>query len=176
MAITKERKRQLVEKYRALVQGSQAHILTSYSGVTVGDLEGLRRRLRESGGEFHIVKNSLIKRVLDEAGMALPEGGLDGTTAIGFATDDIPGVAKAIVDLAKAGNLLQVKGAIIEGQPYSAAQVMELAELPPMPVVQARLIGLLQAPASRVASALAGSVRQVLNVVHAYAEAGPSAA
>jgi large subunit ribosomal protein L10 len=176
LAITKERKRQLVETYRNLVQGSQAHILTSYSGVTVADLEGLRKRLREAGGEFHIVKNSLMQRVLDEAGLILPEGGLDGTTAIGFAHEDIPAVAKAIVDLAKAGQLLKVKGAIVEGQPYTAAQVVELAELPPLPVVQARLIGLIQAPGSRLASALASSVRQVVNVVHAYADTGSPAA
>jgi ribosomal protein L10 len=116
LAITKERKKELVEEYRRLIEGSRGHVLTSYSGVTVTDLEELRRKLREVGGEFHIVKNSLMKLVLDEAGLAVPEGAFEGTTAVGFATDDIPAVAKAIVDLAKAGDLLKVKGAIVDGQ------------------------------------------------------------
>jgi large subunit ribosomal protein L10 len=176
LAITKERKKELVEEYRRLIEGSRGHVLTSYSGVTVTDLEELRRKLREVGGEFHIVKNSLMKLVLDEAGLAVPEGAFEGTTAVGFATDDIPAVAKAIVDLAKAGDLLKVKGAIVDGQVFSRAQVERLANLPPLPVVQAQLMGVLQAPGRRVASVVAGSVRQILNVVKAYADSGATAA
>ena len=175
MAITKERKKELVEEYRRLVEGSRGHVLASYSGVTVSDLEELRKKLREIGGEFHIVKNSLIKLVLEEAGLGTPEGAFEGTTAIGFATDDIPAVAKAIVDLAKEGELLRVKGGIIDGQVFSKAQVERLADLPPLPVVQAQLLGVLQAPGRRVASVVAGSVRQVVNVVKAYADTGAPA-
>jgi large subunit ribosomal protein L10 len=172
LAITKEQKQELVKSYRRLFEGSRGHVFTSYSGVTVADLEGLRKSLREVGGEFHIVKNSLMKLVLEEAGASVPEGAFDGTTAIGFATDDIPAVAKAIVDLAKEGELLKVKGAIVEGQVFSEAQVVRLAELPPLPVVQAQLLGVFKAPGRRVASVVASSVRQVMNVVKAYAESG----
>jgi len=176
LAITKQRKNELVEEYRRLIEGSRGHVLTSYSGVTVTDLEELRRKLREVGGEFHIVKNSLMKLVLEEAGMSAPENAFEGTTAIGFATDDIPAVAKAIVDLAKEGELLKVKGAIVEGQIFSRAQVERLANLPPLPVVQAQFLGVLQAPGRRVASVVASSVRQVVNVVKAYADSGAPAA
>jgi large subunit ribosomal protein L10 len=170
LAITKERKTELVEEYRRLVESSRGHVLTGFSGVTVADLEDLRKKLRELGGEFHIIKNSLMKLVLDEAGISVPEGAFEGTTAIGFATEDIPAVAKAIVDLAKEGEALTVKGAIVEGQVFSRAQVERLADLPPLPVVQAQLLGVLKAPGRRVASAMANSVRQVLNVVKAFSQ------
>lgn len=175
MAITKERKKELVDEYRRLVEASRGHVLTSYSGVTVSDLEELRKKLREVGGEFHIVKNSLMKLVLDEAGMSTPEGAFEGTTAIGFATEDIPAVAKAIVDLAKEGELLLVKGAIVEGQVFTKAQVERLADLPPLSVVQAQFLGVLNAPGQRVASVVASSVRQVVNVVKAFADSAAPA-
>jgi large subunit ribosomal protein L10 len=172
LAITKDRKKELVEEYRRLFEGSRGHVLTSYSGVTVADLEGLRKKLREVGGEFHIVKNSLMKLVFDEAGVDAPDDVFVGTTAIGFATDDIPAVAKAIVDLAKEGEALAVKGAIVEGQVFTRAQVERLADLPPLPVVQAQLLGVIQAPSRRMASTVASSVRQVVNVVKAFADSG----
>ena len=170
MAITREKKRELVEEYSRLLESSRGHVLVQYSGVTVKDLQNLRSKLREVGGEFHIVKNSLMSLAMQEAGLEVPEGSFDGTTAIGFARDDIPAVAKAIVDLAKEVESVAVKGAIVEGHLYNRKQVEHLAELPPLPVVQAQFLGLLQAPGRRVASTVAASVRQVLNVLKAYSE------
>lgn len=145
-------------------------ILTSYSGVTVKELEEVRRKVRELGGEFHVVKNTLFALVMNEAGIALPEETYVGTTAIGFAMEEIPGVAKAIVDLAREVETVSIKGGLLEQAIYDASQIEMLADLPPLPVVRSQLLSMLQAPASRVAMSLAGSVRQLLNVTKAYAE------
>lgn len=170
MAITKEKKSELVANYKELVEESRAIILTSYSGVTVKELEEVRRKIRELGGEFHIVKNTLFALVMNEAGISLPEETFVGTTAIGFAMEEIPGVAKAIVDLAREVETVRIKGGLLEQEIYNASQIEMLADLPPLPVVRSQLLSMLQAPASRVAMSLAGSVRQLLNVTKAYAD------
>jgi large subunit ribosomal protein L10 len=170
LAITKARKEALVKQYKELAENSSGIILASFSGVTVKDLQELRGQIREVGGEFHIVKNSLMDIAFKELGLPLPEGATDGTTAIGFATEELPGVAKAIVDLSREQGTLQIKGGLIEGELIDQARILLLADLPPMPVVQAQLLGLINTPARQVASALAASVRQLAGVMHAYSK------
>ncbi len=172
MAISKEKKSELVEQYRGWLNESSGIVLASYSGVTVKELEGLRRKIREIGGEFHVVKNNLIELALEDVGLNLPEEVLQGTTAIGFTSEDIPGLAKAISDLARESGSMDIKGGVVDRVFYNGNQVKSLADLPPLPVIQAQLLSLIQAPASRVAMALAGSVRQLVNVTKAYADSG----
>jgi large subunit ribosomal protein L10 len=74
------------------------------------------------------------------------------------------------VELSKEVEVLQVKAAIIDGEVYESAKVIRLAELPALPVLRSQLLGMLQRPAQNVASVLAGSMRQVVNVLHAYSE------
>lgn len=172
MAISREKKEQLVAEYRELLSGSRGVLFSSFSGLAVRDMEELRSRIREVGGRFHVVKNSLLSIAMEEEGVSLPEGSFEGTTAVGFASDDVPAVAKALVDLANEGDVLTIKSAIVDGAVYGAAKVQRLANLPPMDVVQSQLLGVLQAPGGRVAGVLCSSLRQVVNVVHAYVESG----
>ncbi|MEW6568054.1 MAG: 50S ribosomal protein L10 [Chloroflexota bacterium] len=175
MAITKERKQALIAQYRELLQRSIGVILADYSGLTVRDLEDMRRKARELGAELHVVQNRLAKLAFKQAGLPVPEEALVGTTAIGFASDDALALAKMIVEAGKQSEFVRLKGGVVDGQLYDARQVEALAELPPLPVLRARLLALVQAPASRVAGALADSVRQLVSVVKAYSEAGASA-
>jgi large subunit ribosomal protein L10 len=176
LAISKERKQALTAQYTEMLKGSQGIVLAAYSGSRVSELEALRRKVRENGGEFHVVKNRLMLLALNQAGVAAPAGGLQGTTAVGFAGDDVPAVVKAIVDTARASEALKVKGGVIGGVAYGAAEIERLADLPPLPVLRAQLLGVISAPASRVAGALASSVRQLATVVKAYSEKAPAAA
>lgn len=176
MAISRERKEELVQEYRALLERSAGIIISTHSGLTVRDAEDLRQKIRQVGGEFHVVKNSLMKLAMEEASVPIPDGSLEGTTAVGFADEDIPGVAKAIVDLAKDAEVVRVKGGIVRGAVYDDRQIERLAELPSLNVLQAQLMGLIEAPASQVAGVLAGSVRQVLNVMKAYSESEEASA
>lgn len=172
MAITKTRKQALVGEYRELLARSQGVVLTAFSGLSVKEMEEIRRKLREQGGEFHVVKNRLVRLAFREAGLPVPEQALTGTTAIGYATDDALALAKTIVEAAKASEFVRVKGAVIEGVLYGPAQVEMLANLPSLPVLRARLIGVLQAPAARVAGALMGTARKLVGVAKAYADSG----
>lgn len=176
MAISKERKQALVTQYKELLSSNSALIMTAYSGLSVKEIQGLRSKIRDAGGSFHIVKNNLVERAFNEAGVPIPEGALMGPTAIGFASEDILGVAKAIVDLARDVEFVDVKGAVIEGVIYDNRQVIQMADLPPLPVVQAQLLSVIQAPARQLAGVLAGSARQLVSVLKAYSETEAAAA
>jgi large subunit ribosomal protein L10 len=82
----------------------------------------------------------------------------------------VPAVAKALTAFAKDSEFVKVKGAVLGRQVLTSQEVEALAELPPLPVVRAQLLGLLKMPASRLAGVIAGGVRQVVNVVKAYSE------
>ena len=170
MALTRKRKEEMLEGYRTLVGKSRGYVLTSFSGLSVKQLEALRRRVREAGGEFHVVKNSLIRLAFQQAGLPLPETAGEGTTAIGFGAEDLPALVKAVVEAARESEGLKLKGGVLEGVLYSAAQVQRLADLPALPVVRARLLAVVQAPAGRVAGSLAGSIRQLVRVIQARSE------
>jgi large subunit ribosomal protein L10 len=176
LAISKKRKEDLVKQYVDMLGRSSGVVLAGFSGVTVKDLEGLRHRIREAGGEFHIVKNSLMDLAFKQAGFKMEGEYLVGTTAVGFAGEDMSAVAKAIVELAKETEALQVKAGIIEGTTYSGKEVELFADLPPLSVLQSRLLSVLQGPAGRMAGVLGESVRQIATVVKAYSEKAAASA
>ncbi len=172
MAITKKRRAELVAEYADLLKKSEALIIASYSGVRVKNVEQLRRKVREASGELRVVKNTLATVALKAAGMPVPEEFLHGDTAIGFAFKDVPGVAKAIQDFTKDSEFVKVKGGGMSGKILSAKEIAALASLPPMPVVRAQLLGLINTPATRIAGSIASAVRQLVNVTKAYADKG----
>src|SRR4030066_1577832 len=84
LAITKERKNELIAHYSEWVKRSKALVLTQYVGLTMKDIDTLRAKLRENGGEIHIIKNTLARLAFEQAGFTVPEGKLQGRTATGF--------------------------------------------------------------------------------------------
>ena len=113
MAISKDKKQQMMADYVDRMSKSAAMILADYRGLTVGDLTDLRRRLREVDGTFQIVKNTLFLRALDEVGASLPGYDLEGPLAIGYCTGEVPPVAKILVDYAGEKDKLEIKGALL---------------------------------------------------------------
>ncbi len=170
MALTRARKEELVAQYEALLSDSQAVVMTTYLGLNVPDIEALRNSVREAGGRFMVAKNTLLKRAFGAAGYPLPEEALSGSTAIAFALDDPPAVAKAIVEFAKKHDAVQVKVGFLEKQMLTADEVQALAALPPLPVMRGQLLGTIMAPASQLARLLAEPGRQVAAVLKAYSE------
>lgn len=176
MALSKERKQELVASYKEMIARNNDMVLTSYSNLTVGQLEELRRAIREIDGEFHVVKNTLAKIAFEELELSFPDDALEGTTAIGFTAGDVSALAKALMELAKEVDTFYVKYALVDGALYDQIKVKQLSELPPMEVVQAQLLSMLQAPATKIAGTLAASARQLVNVFNAYAEEDAAAA
>ncbi len=170
MAISKERKNELVDQYTEWANKSRAMFLVEYIGLNMKQVDELRSKAREIGGEFHIVKNTLGKVAFESAGLPLPAEFLEGSTAIGFAFEDAPKMAKAISDFARASDFLKIKGGYLNKQAISANEVNALADLPPLPVMRAQLLGTIMAPASKLVRTLAEPARQLAAVMKAYSE------
>lgn len=176
MAITKERKEQVIEQYQDWLKKSQAVILVEYTGSSMKVMDNLRAKIRESGGEFHVVKNTLARRAFANSGMELPADILVKSTAISFAFTDPALTAKALADATKGNEFVKVKGGFMAGQKLSAAQVKSLADMPPLPVMRAQLLGMLQAPAGKLVRTIAEPARGLAAVVKAFSEKAPAAA
>jgi large subunit ribosomal protein L10 len=178
LAISKEKKKEIVDQYGEWLARSHAMVFTEYLGMTMKDMDELRARIREAGGEFHIVKNTLMKRVLQDAELEIKEEHLVNTTAVGFAFEDAPALAKAIIDFAKVSDFLKVKAGYLDTRLMTVEEVDALANVPPLPVMRATLLSTIMAPASQLVRTLAEPGRQIAAVLKAYsdAESSPEAA
>lgn len=176
MAITKERKNEVLAQYQDWLQKSEAVILVEYTGASMKAMDNLRSKIRETGGEFHVVKNTLARRAFANNGMDLPADALLKSTAISFAFTDPALTAKALADAIKGSEFVKVKAGFMAGQKLNAAQVKALADLPPLPVVRAQLLGVLQAPAGKLVRTIAEPARGLAAVVKAYSEQAAAAA
>ncbi len=176
MAISKQRKNEVLDQYGKWLDKSQAVILVEYTGASMKNLDAIRAKIRESGGEFHVIKNTLARRAFESKGLAAPEDFLVNSTAASFAFTDPAATAKALSEATKGLEAIKVKGGFIDKQILDAAHVKALSELPPLPVVRAQLLGVLLAPASKLVRTLSEPGRQVAAVLKAYADQGASPA
>ncbi len=170
MAVSKEHKETTLASYADWLKKSQAVILVEYTGAKMKDLDGIRAKVRESGGEFHVVKNTLARRAFKDNGMSLPADYLVKSTAVLFAFTDPASTAKALTEAAKGKEFVKVKGGFMSGQTLNPAQVKALADMPPLPVVRAQLLGVLQAPAGKLVRTIAEPARGLAAVIKAFSE------
>lgn len=163
----KELKDIVIQDLLEKLNSSPFLIVVEYAGMTVPEFEELRGKLREQASNLYVTKNSYVKRAAEAAGM--PEGineSLTGQNAVVTGNEDICATAKVVQEF----NLKTQKGAIrsgvLDGQLLSIEEVNALASLPPLPILQAQFLGVLQAPASKLVRLLnepASALARVLN-------------
>jgi len=170
LAISKKRKDELVNQYVELLKQSRAVFLTEYTGLDVKQMQELRSEVRKVDGAYHVTKNTLLRLALEESGKPVPKDLLAGQSGAGFALSEAPSLAKVLTEFAKGQEELTIKGGILGTDILTAAQVEALANLPSLDELRAQIIGLVQAPARNIASTIAGGIRQVVNVIDAYAK------
>jgi large subunit ribosomal protein L10 len=145
-------------------------VLAEYRGLTAGQMNKLRRAVREVDGRCRVAKNRLAKRAID-GGRYAPLGDmLTGPTALIIGFKDPVAIAKVAVKLADEMPKLAIKGAVLDGQVVAPAGVRALAELPPKEVVLAQLLGVLQAPASQLVRTLNEPGARLARLVDALAK------
>jgi len=144
----------VVDEVAAKLQSADAVIITEYRGLKVGQLAGLRRQLRDAGGEYKVFKNTLARLGAAKAGVEGLDEMLLGPSGITFVDGDVAAVAKALRDAAKANPLLVIKGGSMGGKILSTKDVEALAELPSREVLLAMFAGALQAPLVKTAGLL----------------------
>jgi len=167
LAISREKKGVIVDDYTERLRRSQAVLVTEYRGLTVKQLETLRRELRGSESEMVISKNSLMARALADVGMAAPESLLTGPTAVTFCFGELAAPAKALGKWAKDSKILVVRGGIIGQSVFDEAGVQALSELPSRDQMRAQVVGVLQSPITGLVNVLAGPMRGFLNLLNA---------
>jgi large subunit ribosomal protein L10 len=176
LAKSKDQKEAMLSQYVNWVSKAQAVVLVEYSGLKMSNLDTIRAKLREVGGEFHIVKNTLARLALEKAGFIVPADYAVKSTAIGFAFSDPAGFTKALTDATKGMEAVRIKGGFMGTVTLDPAEVKALASLPPLPVIRAQLLGTLQASAGKLVRTIAEPGRQVAYVVKAYSEKTASVA
>jgi large subunit ribosomal protein L10 len=176
LAFTKKEKSEMLAQYGDWLTRSQAVFMVEYKNMKQKDVDTLRLRIREIGGEMHVLKNTLFERALGDADMPKPDGLFEGTSVAGFAFTDAAGMAKVINELTRNSEVFKVKGGFLGKQAISDKEVKSLAELPALPVMRARILGMLNTPASQLARTLAEPGRSIAAVVKAYSEKQPEAA
>ncbi|MBI9051988.1 MAG: 50S ribosomal protein L10 [Anaerolineaceae bacterium] len=175
MAFTRKQKESLLKEYSQWISDSQAYFVLSYGNMTMRSIDELRARIRnEADGHIHVVKNTLFKLAMDQAGVSY-DTGFTGRSLIGFANSDAPTLAKILNESCK-GNVFEFKIGYFDGKTLSVNEIKALAELPPLPVMRATLLGVISAPASKLVRTLAEPARSMAAVVKSYSEADAVAA
>jgi len=170
LALSRQKKEQVLAQYQQWVKNSQAVVLVEYTGIKMADLDAIRAKLRDTGGEFHIIKNTFARKIFEANGMDVPAGYLVKSTAVAFAFKDAAATTKALTEATVKMEAIKLKGGFLGTQALSSAQVKALADLPPLPVVRAQLLGTLQAPASKLVRTIAEPARGLASVFRAYAD------
>jgi large subunit ribosomal protein L10 len=176
LALTRQQKEQVIAQYKQWLDNSQAVVLVEYIGLKMSDLDLIRAKVRETGGEFHVLKNTLARKVFEAHGISIPAGYLEKSTAVAFAFKDVAATTKALTDVTKGMEAVKLKGGFLDKQSLNSAQVKALADLPPLPVIRAQLLGVLQAPAGKLVRTIAEPARSLASVLRAYSEKAQAAA
>jgi len=167
----KEQKAEQVEEIAERLKKAKVAVLTDYRGLTVGQLQDLRARLRGGDVEYRVVKNTLARRAAEAAGVPALQAELKGPVAIAFGYDDLGVPAKLINEFVRATRLkLEVVGGLVEGRVFSPDQVKQLADLPSRESLIAQLMGTLQSPVSQLVGIMQTPVQQLIGVLDAYKE------
>ena len=169
MAITRERKEELIGIYGELLGQATGIVLTEYKNISVAQMAQMRAKLREVQGTYVIAKNTLFKRALQDAGWPVPEGLLAKPTAVVFGAKNFPQVAKVALGFVKdyEGSYV-IKGGIMTGQLLNAGQVEAVSNLPSLEELRAQLAGLIAQPAAGLVSVINAGAAALPQVLQAY--------
>ena len=148
-----QEKQEFVNALTEKLNGATTGVIVSYSGITVADDTTLRRQLREAGVEYVVVKNTLLKRAAEAAGLVGLDDALHGSTALAIC-DDYTAAAKVLSKYAEGSKTFKIKAGFMDGQVIGADKVDELAKLPSKEGLLSMLLSVLNGPIRGLAVAL----------------------
>jgi len=142
-------------------------IITDFMGSSVSDLESVRKSLRPTQGAFLVVKNSMMKVVLDQLKLEDVKPLIDGGVGISLSGEDIIATSKILVNFSKTHEKFKIKGAVIDGKLVAVEKIKEMASLPTKEVLLAQVVGGIKAPITGFVGVLGGILRKFVYVVGA---------
>ncbi len=166
-----------VAELKEQIESANALLLTEYRGLTVDEITELRRSLREVDASLAVIKNTLMQRAANDAGIQELDEFLAGPSAVAFVNgDDVVAVAKKLKDAAKQFPALVIKGGYMDGAELDAAGAQALADLESRDAMLSKIAGLVKAEMSRAAGAFVAAQSQFLGLLEAYREKLPAEA
>jgi large subunit ribosomal protein L10 len=178
--VKKEDKEQIVSTLTERLRASDTLLVADYRGLTMPQIDELRGRLLASGATFTVVKNTLTRRAAEAAGADALLTLLEGPSAIAFldADGDMVAAAKALADMARDSKILAVRGGVLQGRTMTAAEVENLATLPPADVLRGQVLAAIIAPLTAIAGLVNAPLQNLYGLLEARIEqlGGPGAA
>ena len=151
--MNREQKQNYIKEMTAQFENSEAVLVTHYQGLTVKQLDDLRKKMREHGIKFQITKNRITKLALKNSKCQNLTNLFTGPTAVAFSEDAITS-AKILTKFAKSNSNLKIIGGIMEEEPLSVEDVEKIATLPTLDEARAKITGILATPAQKIISIL----------------------
>jgi large subunit ribosomal protein L10 len=165
-----EAKARTIEQAKDWYSRSRGVVFTDYRGLKVKEFQDLRAKLKSSGGEIHVVKNTLFRVAAGEDAKDLPYDLHNGPTAVAFFFENEAECAKTLLDFAKTNKSLKVKGGFFGGKAFTAKEVEVLSELPPKEILIAQVIGAIAAPLTSLVGVIEALYADPIRVIGAVAD------
>ena len=163
-------KKFLTSEYVARLNASPFFIVVGYQGMKVAHLSELRKRLTQVEAEIHVVKNTVFRVAAKEAGVADLDGSLAGQLAVVTGQKDISAAAKALKNFGAEFDQLKIKFGYLDNERLEEASLKTLADLPSMEVLRGMLLGVINAPATKLATVINTPAKQLAQVIKAKSE------
>lgn len=148
------KKQALVDELTKKFEDATAIVVVDYRGLTVEQATELRKQLRDAGIEMHVLKNTMLRRAADAAGIEGLEDVFKGPTAVAFSNEEVVAPAKIIAEFADEVEALEIKGGLLEGKVASVEEINKIAKLPSREGLLSMLLSVLQAPVRNTALAV----------------------
>ncbi len=165
-----EQKKQAVAALSESLKAARTGVIVNYKGITVAQDTKLRKELREAGDEYMVVKNTLLRLALKDAGIDGLDHVLEGTTALAISKEDYVSSAKILAKFAETNKKFELKAGFVDGGAIDADGVKELAALPSKEVLVAQVLGGLNAPITGFVTVLNGTMKGLVVALNAIAE------
>lgn len=172
--MNREQKQELVSELHQLFGEVSTVVVAHYSGLTVAEMENLRKQMRAAGASFRVTKNRLTRLALDGTKFDSIGDLMTGPTGIAVSADPVA-AAKAMVDFAKTNPKLVILGGNMNGSALNSDGVKALATMPSLDELRAKLVGMIQTPGTRIATVLSQPGAGLARVLNAYATKGEAA-
>jgi large subunit ribosomal protein L10 len=165
-------KQLLAAQYLTRLNASPFFIVLEYRGLKVGPITELRKRLNKAGAQMHVVKNTLFRLAAKEAGVADLGASLTGQLAVVTGQRDLSGAAKVVKTFAAVFEKPKVRFGYLNNQRLETADILALADLPSLEVLRSRLLGVIMAPATKLAALISTPATQLVRVLKARVDKG----
>ncbi len=162
--------KEMLENIKADLEASSAVWIVDYRGLTVKQIQELRRNIREGDGQMKVYKNTIMHLALKESDLPTLDDLLAGPSAFVFAGSDVAASAKAIKDYAKGNENLVIKGGLMDGAQISAQEVEAIASLPSREELMAQIAGAISGVARGLATTINGVPRGLAQAISQVAQ------